>query len=741
MPFNPAALRLGPKICMSIALFVLPVALILYLLVSSQNQDVDFANKEVEGTRALSALGAMQAATEQALLTGSRLDQGFAATADSFAAIGVGDEAGALTRSMRDATGPAGIIKVRAALRDLQGKVGDHSNLILDNVLESYYLTDVVLNRLPDLLDRLTDIGPLAAAQAGSADARANFLISLGGFDTLVDGMDASMKSAADNDASGVLKAKLARDYGRLHQGLMDLRDRLRASADATGATEMLGQSVAFMRNANDELEQVLRARVAHLRNVQKLALAATFVLFGLAAAGTMLVIRNGVIRPVKALCLVTRRLSEDDYDIAVPERKSQDEVADLARDIAEFRQRLIAKRDLEIDQEHVNALRGQRYLAMGDLARDFNTSIGGQLAGFGAALDQLKGTAEAVASRAEGTSRETAEIQDITTIADQNAQTVAAATEELAASSREIAAAVGRTANATNLMQNQAGRASAVVAELTSVVHGMAQVIQLIDNVAGQTNLLALNATIEAARAGEAGKGFAVVASEVKALASQTARATEDISKQVEAVRNAADQAAELMRQIASQVGTVEESAAAIAAAVDQQGSATEEISRNVQQAAQGMRTVAQRMDGLGGDAVSTKDSSAQMLTAFRGMTGEADELQKDVAGFLVSLNAASDRRGFQRYPVDDTLEITSASGQMLPVRAVDVGAGGLCARSDATLSAGDPVTIGGLTRNPLNARVVATGDGIIRLQFRYDTATQNAVETLLHQRFGLAA
>jgi methyl-accepting chemotaxis protein len=374
----------------------------------------------------------------------------------------------------------------------------------------------------------------------------------------------------------------------------------------------------------------------------------------------------------------------------------------------------------------------------MGDLARDFNTAVGGQLSGLNTALEQLRASAEAVASRAESTNREAVEIRDITTIADRNAHTVAAATEELAASSREIASAVARSTNATGQMQHQAGQAMAVVTELTSVVRGMAKVIELIDSVAGQTNLLALNATIEAARAGEAGKGFAVVASEVKILASQTARATEDIGRQVEAVRSAADQAAELMRLIASQVGTVEESATAIAAAVDQQGSATEEISRNVHQAAQGMRAVAERMDRLGDDAVSTKDSSAQMLTAFRSMAAETIELQQDVTAFLVSLNQASDRRAFQRRAADDTVEIVTANGQTVRARMIDLGTGGLSAHTDAMLPAGDPVSVHGLTQQPLSARVVVTGDGMIRLQFRYDDATQTAIGALISRRFG---
>jgi hypothetical protein len=326
MPFKPSSFRLGPKIGLSIALFGLPIALILYLLVSAQNKDIGFATQEVEGTRALGVLAQIQASTDHALLSGAR-PAGTLSTntgaADAFATIGLADEAKALAGSLRDVTDAATATVFRTPLRDLQGKVGDHSNLILDNVLETFYLTDVVLNRLPDLLDRLTDIGPLAAAQATSPDDRATFLINLGALGTLLEGMDASMQSAIEDDVSGVLKTTLMPEYTGLHRDLVDLRERLKLSADAKGAAELLDRGIAFTRSANDKLNDALRERVTHLQNVQRLAFVATLLLFALAASGTMLVIRNGVIRPVNALCVVTRRLADGDYEAVVPERKS----------------------------------------------------------------------------------------------------------------------------------------------------------------------------------------------------------------------------------------------------------------------------------------------------------------------------------------------------------------------------------------------------------------------------------
>jgi methyl-accepting chemotaxis protein len=733
-------LRLGPKIGLSIGLFVLPVALILVLLASGQNKDIDFATKEVAGTRALEVLGDIQARADAELLSGNGTTAGGGLDAPAFTQLGLAREASALGQSLSDAHDAASLTAARTALRDLQSKVGDHSNLILDNVLNTYYLTDVVLNRLPELLDRLADIGHLAAAQGTSVEARADFLIALGGLSAVLDGMDASLHAAVDDDPEGAWKRTLLPDYEALHTDLAGLSARLQQSADAADDAALLGRTAGFMRQANGELGRALGQRVSRLTTVQRLAFVATFLLFGLAAAGTMLVIRSGVVRPVTALCLATRRLANGDLDTAVPLRQSRDEVAELARDIAEFRQRLIDKRELEADQAHADALRAERYVAMGDLARDFNTSISSQLAELSGALEQLRGTAETAASRAEGTSRDAADINERTGMADRNTQTVAAATEQLAASAREIAAAVVRSTEASRQMQHQAEQAGGVMAELTGVTQGMAGVIELISSIAGQTNLLALNATIEAARAGEAGKGFAVVASEVKALAGQTARATEDIGRQVGAVQSSAERAADLMHLITEQVTLVEDSAGAIAAAVDEQGNATQEISRNVQQAALCIREVADRMDALGRDAGATRESSTEMLAAFRRMAGQAAELHHEVDAFLLSIGQAADRRTYERHAVDDAVEITSADGRVRRGRAVDFGTGGFAMRCDSALPMGDAVRVEGLAERPLQARVVASGDGILRLHFRYDPDTQAVVEAALKRRFPAA-
>jgi methyl-accepting chemotaxis protein len=165
---------------------------------------------------------------------------------------------------------------------------------------------------------------------------------------------------------------------------------------------------------------------------------------------------------------------------------------------------------------------------------------------------------------------------------------------------------------------------------------------VQIISSIAGQTNLLALNATIEAARAGDAGKGFAVVASEVKALATQTARATEEITNQIRAIQEATESSAHLINGITETIGRVNAVATAIAAAVEQQGAATQEIARNVQQAAQGTQEVSSTIGGVNHAAQDTGAAAAQMLASAGELSQNGEILKTQMDAFLHEVRTA---------------------------------------------------------------------------------------------------
>jgi methyl-accepting chemotaxis protein len=176
----------------------------------------------------------------------------------------------------------------------------------------------------------------------------------------------------------------------------------------------------------------------------------------------------------------------------------------------------------------------------------------------------------------------------------------------------------------------------------LSAAAAKIGDVVKLISDIASQTNLLALNATIEAARAGEAGKGFAVVASEVKSLASQTAKATDEISAQVAAMQGATTEAVQAIEGIGGTIGAINEIATAIALAVEQQGSATQEIARNVQEAAQGTGKVSSNIVGVNAAAGKTGAAASQVLVSAEQLSGQAASLRADVDRFLVNIRAA---------------------------------------------------------------------------------------------------
>jgi methyl-accepting chemotaxis protein len=222
------------------------------------------------------------------------------------------------------------------------------------------------------------------------------------------------------------------------------------------------------------------------------------------------------------------------------------------------------------------------------------------------------------------------------------NVQSVASATEELSSSVNEISRQVQESARIANEAVGQAHQTNDRVSELSKAASRIRDVVELINTIAGQTNLLALNATIEAARAGDAGRGFAVVASEVKALAAQTAKATDDIGRQITGIQAATEDSVTAIKEISGTIVRLSEISSTIAAAVEEQGAATQEISRNVQQAALGTTQVSAHITDVQQGASETGSASSQVLSAAQTLSGDGNRLKLEVGKFLNSVRAA---------------------------------------------------------------------------------------------------
>lgn len=267
-------------------------------------------------------------------------------------------------------------------------------------------------------------------------------------------------------------------------------------------------------------------------------------------------------------------------------------------------------------------------------------TQIAGAVANAG---DHMRSSAQTMIGTAKATSGQASTVASSAESATSSVNTVASAAEELSASIGEIRSQVNRSSDMSQGAVARTDKSRAAVESLAQATQKITEVVDLITDIAEQTNLLALNATIEAARAGDAGKGFAVVANEVKALANQTAKATDEISGQINAVQAEATSAVEAINEITDAVHGINEISDAIAHAVEQQSDATQDIARNVQQAATGTTEVSSTIVGVSEAANQSETAANDVLGAADGLTGQAQALTGEVEQFLATVKASS--------------------------------------------------------------------------------------------------
>ena len=352
----------------------------------------------------------------------------------------------------------------------------------------------------------------------------------------------------------------------------------------------------------------------------------------------------RGLSRPLAAITAVMNRLSGGEIDVTIPGSERRDELGTMAGALDVFRRSMIESRSMREAQE---ATKQQTELEKKALQRRmadrFEADVKSVVAAVAQATTDMQRVAGEIATSVNGTSQRAAAAAAASDEASGSVNAVAAATEQLASSVAEIGRQVTHSSQVAENAVVKAGQTTEMVSSLASAAERIGDVLRLIGAIASQTNLLALNATIEAARAGEAGRGFAVVASEVKGLASQTAKATEEIAGQVAAIQSATGDCVTAIGGISDTIREISGIATTIAAAVEEQDSATREIARSVQQAATGTGEVSLNVTGASQSADQSRALADNVAAASSQLSQQADALYKSVDTFLAGLRDAA--------------------------------------------------------------------------------------------------
>jgi methyl-accepting chemotaxis protein len=348
------------------------------------------------------------------------------------------------------------------------------------------------------------------------------------------------------------------------------------------------------------------------------------------------------VTRPIREMTQAMGRLSAGQLDISIPALDRRDEIGAMAQALGVFKENANERQRLERSAQEEQNARETRRRRLEELIGAFRDEARDALATVVTNTEHMSGSADVMsqiaARSAEGAGAAAGATKDVSG----HVQNVATAAEELSAAIAEIGSQVTRAGEVASEATTRTGQTAAAIEGLATQVEKIGEVVGLIQQVAEQTNLLALNATIEAARAGEAGRGFSVVASEVKALANQTARATEEISKRIGAIRSSTRESVAAIEAIAKTMSAVEAYSASIATSVEEQGAATAEIARNVHHAATAASSASTDMERLAAMVGETDRSAGEVRQSSGDVAHKAQTLQMVVDHFLREVAAA---------------------------------------------------------------------------------------------------
>jgi methyl-accepting chemotaxis protein len=494
----------------------------------------------------------------------------------------------------------------------------------------------------------------LAQAIAGGVPLSAEQAIANAGFRARVDAMWRQLENLALSPATHpAIKSAMAAARDQYFGGFLRLADQV--AKDGASGTKYPMTADQFVATTTPQIGALLEVLYAAGKASEERAsmmlgesLSTLIIVSVLVVIGVVLIVTAGfvvtrrVTGPMSALTMAVERLAAGDYAIDVPGAARGDELGAMAGAVEVFKRNGVEKQRIEEEQARAQTERERRQKILESAVTEFEAGAKAVVESVSGAAVQMQNAATNLSASAEEGAHQAAAVAAASEQASANVQTVATAGEELSSSISEIGRQVTTSNQIAGRAVEEAKRTDTQIQGLAAAAQKIGDVVKLISAIAGQTNLLALNATIEAARAGEAGKGFAVVASEVKSLATQTAKATDDIAAQVSGIQQATSDSVTVIQGIRKTIGEMSEISTAIASAVEEQGAATQEIARNVQQAAQGTQQVSSNIVAVTTAAKETGTQAGQLQGAADNLARQADALRKHVDTFLGRVQAA---------------------------------------------------------------------------------------------------
>jgi methyl-accepting chemotaxis protein len=593
--------------------------------------------KEDDGKAALAAeaglkeaiIASMKGTTNPARLEQVvKLEREFRAFTKIFADIvKVKDQSAQITQNQLTRTG----MTLRYKLDDLPSNADDAELQLITlgskRVLDQFQAVAALANTFVINADKAT---------AASALARLKF----------VDGSLKAISSTSEKVQQGIKEVSgMLEEY---RQALAKLVDN---SKEIDELTLEMTESAAAINQGSGVMKSALLADQNRLEAESNTTIGETEQLILMLAAGGFVLgcvwaffLGKGISRPMTAMCSAMRELAAGNFDVVLPGLGRKDELGEMAGAVEEFKVQAVARaeRDAATQEAQNKAASTARRAELIRFADDFETAVGAIVANVSASAVQLEAAAGTLTRTAETTQSLSSQVAGASEEASTNMQAVASATEELSTSVDEIGRRVKESSQIADAAVRQAEQTDGRIGKLSRAAQEIGDVVKLITAIAEQTNLLALNATIEAARAGDAGRGFAVVASEVKSLASQTAKATDEISNHISGMQGATQESVAAIKEIGGTIGKISDIASTIASAVEQQSSATQEIARSVQTVAQGTQEAAANVMQVNRGATETGAASEEVLNSARSLSSESTRLREELDRFMANIRAA---------------------------------------------------------------------------------------------------